>query len=506
MEAIVNTIVGYIWGNALVVLSLGVGLYFTLATRGVQFRYLIKMVCLLKENKASKEGISSFQAFCLALSGRVGVGNIAGVATAIAAGGPGAIFWMVVMGLLGGASAFIESTLAQIYKQRSDGQYRGGSPYYIEKGLKLKPFAIMVAAVICLSYGVLVPGIQANTIADSFQTSFNLPPIATGGIVTVLMAWLIFGGVKRIASAADKIVPIMALAYIVMMVIILGSHYEQVPGMFSLIFRSAMGMDAVFGGIVGTAVSWGVRRAVFSNVAGAGEATFSSAAAEVSHPVKQGLIQAFSIYIDTVVVCTASGLMILVTNMYNVFPDGSATALVEYVPGVAAGTAWTQMAVSTVFTSAGSGFVSIAVFLFAFTTLMAYYYIAETTIVYLDRKLRYPILKLILKFVFLIIVFMGSVQSVSLMWSLGDIGFGSMSYLNLIAIVFLSKPALRALRDFERQEKLGVDPVFDPKVAGIENAELWEDISREYHAQGIAIEPKEKQNKGMVYQEEEGKN
>ena len=461
------------------------------------------MVCLLKENKASKEGISSFQAFCLALSGRVGVGNIAGVATGIAAGGPGAIFWMVVMGLLGGASAFIESTLAQIYKQRSDGQYRGGSPYYIEKGLKLKPFAIMVAAVICLSYGVLVPGIQANTIADSFQTSFNLPPIATGGIVTVLMAWLIFGGVKRIA---DKIVPIMALAYIVMMVIILGSHYEQVPGMFSLIFRSAMGMDAVFGGIVGTAVSWGVRRAVFSNVAGAGEATFSSAAAEVSHPVKQGLIQAFSIYIDTVVVCTASGLMILVTNMYNVFPDGSATALVEYVPGVAAGTAWTQMAVSTVFTSAGSGFVSIAVFLFAFTTLMAYYYIAETTIVYLDRKLRYPILKLILKFVFLIIVFMGSVQSVSLMWSLGDIGFGSMSYLNLIAIVFLSKPALRALRDFERQEKLGVDPVFDPKVAGIENAELWEDISREYHAQVIGIEPKEKQNKGMVYQEEEGKN
>lgn len=488
MEAIVNTIVGYIWGNTLVFLSLGVGLYFTLATRGVQFRYIVKMVCLLKENKASKDGISSFQAFCLALSGRVGVGNIAGVATAIAAGGPGAIFWMVVMGLLGGASAFIESTLAQIYKQRSDDQYRGGSPYYIEKGLKLKPFAIFVAAVICLSYGVLVPGIQANTIADSFQTAFNIPPMATGALVTVLMAWLIFGGVKRIASAADKIVPIMALAYIVMMVIILSSHWDSVPGMFSLIFRSAMGMDAVFGGIVGTAVSWGVRRAVFSNVAGAGEATFSSAAAEVSHPVKQGLIQAFSIYIDTVVVCTASGLMILVTNMYNVFPDGSAIALVEHVPGVAAGTAWTQMAVSTVFTSAGAGFVSIAVFLFAFTTLMAYYYIAETTIVYLDRKLKYPVLKLILKCVFLVIVFMGSVQSVSIMWGLGDIGFGSMSYLNLIAIVFLSKPALRALRDFERQTKLGVDPVFDPKAAGVENAELWEEISREYHSQGVGID------------------
>ncbi|MBP6345467.1 alanine/glycine:cation symporter family protein [Neisseriaceae bacterium CLB008] len=480
MEAIVNTIVGYIWGNALVGLALGVGLYFTIATRGVQFRYLLEMVRLLRENKSSKEGISSFQAFCLALSGRVGVGNIAGVATAIAAGGPGAIFWMVVMGLLGGASAFIESTLAQVYKQRADGQYRGGSPYYIEKGLKLKPFAIVVAAVICLSYGVLVPGIQANTIADSFKTAFDIPPMVTGIIVTVLMAYLIFGGVKRIASVADKVVPIMALAYILLMFIILGSHYEQVPAMFSLIFRSALGMDAVFGGIVGTAVSWGVRRAVFSNVAGAGEATFSSAAAEVSHPAKQGLIQAFSIYIDTVVVCTASGLMMLVTNMYNVFPDGSSVALVEYVPGVAAGTAWTQMAVSTVFTGAGSAFVSIAVFLFAFTTLMAYYYIAETTIVYLDRKLSYPVLKLLLKFVFLIVLFFGSVQSVSLMWSLGDIGFGSMSYLNFIAIVLLSKPAFRTLRDYERQKKMGIDPIFDPRVAGVENAELWEELSDEY--------------------------
>ncbi|MBP6116480.1 MAG: alanine:cation symporter family protein [Neisseriaceae bacterium] len=480
MEAIVNTIVGYIWGNALVGLALGVGLYFTIATRGVQFRYLGEMVRLLRENKSSKEGISSFQAFCLALSGRVGVGNIAGVATAIAAGGPGAIFWMVVMGVLGGASAFIESTLAQVYKQRADGQYRGGSPYYIEKGLKLKSFAIVVAAVICLSYGVLVPGIQANTIADSFQTAFNIPPIVTGIIVTVLMAYLIFGGVKRIASVADKVVPLMALAYIVMMFIILGSHYEQVPAMFGLIFRSALGMDAVFGGIVGTAVSWGVRRAVFSNVAGAGEATFSSAAAEVSHPAKQGLIQAFSIYIDTVVVCTASGLMMLVTNMYNVIPDGSSVALVEHVPGVAAGTAWTQMAVSTVFTGSGAAFVSIAVFLFAFTTLMAYYYIAETTIVYLDRKLSYPILKLLLKFVFLIVLFFGSIQSVSLMWSLGDIGFGSMSYLNFIAIVLLSKPAFRTLRDYERQRKQGLDPIFDPRVAGVENAELWEDLSDEY--------------------------
>lgn len=478
MEAIVNVLVGYIWSNVLVALALGVGLYFTFITKGVQFRYFFEMIRLLKENKSSKNGISSFQSFCLALSGRVGVGNIAGVATAIAAGGPGSIFWMVVMGLLGGASAFIESTLAQVYKQRADDQYRGGSPYYIEKGLKLKPFAILVASVICLSYGVLVPGIQTNTIADAFQTSFNMPPIVTGSIVTVLMAYLIFGGVKRIASTADKIIPVMTIAYLIMMVIILGSHWDKVPAMFSLIFHSALGMDAVFGGIMGTAVSWGVRRAVFSNVAGAGEATFSSAAAEVTHPAKQGLTQAFSIYIDTVLICTASGLMMLVSNMYNVFPDGGSIALIEHIPGVAAGATWTQMAVSTVFPNFGTPFIAIAIFLFAFTTLMAYYYIAETTIVYLDQKLAYPILKLLLKIVFLIILFFGSIQPINLMWSLGDIGFGSMSYLNFIAILLLSKTAVKTLKDYERQKKLGLDPIFNPKHAEIENANLWVEISQ----------------------------
>src|SRR5699024_3916116 len=266
------------------------------------------------------------------------------------------------------------------------------------------------------------------------QTAFNLPPNITGLTITVLMAYLIFGGVKRIAKAADKIVPTMALAYIILMFVILGLHYDQVPAMITLIFKSAIGTDAVFGGIVGFAVSWGVRRAVFSNVAGAGEATFSSAAAEVSHPAKQGLVQSFSIYIDTVLVCTATALMILSTGMYNVTtPEGM--ALVENMPGIEAGTAFTQAAVSTVFSQYGSGFVAIAIFLFAFTCLIAYYYIAETTLVYLDNKLRYPIFKHLLKLIFLIVCFSGSVQSVGMMWALGDIGFGSMCYLNFIAIL-----------------------------------------------------------------------
>lgn len=477
MEQIVNTIVSYIWSNALVYLALGVGLYFTIITKGVQFRYIAEMIRLLRERKESSEGVSSFQAFCMALSGRVGVGNIAGVATAIAAGGPGAVFWMIVMALLGGASAFIESTLAQLYKEKADGQYRGGSPHYIEKGLKLKSFAMFVALVIGLSYGVLVPGIQANTIADSFSNAFGLPSYATGIIVVALLGVIIFGGVKRIARVADKVVPIMAIAYVILMAIILGSNISEIPSMVSLIIKSAFGLDPIFGGIVGTSIAWGVRRAVFSNVAGAGEATFSSAAAEVSHPAKQGLVQGFSVYIDTVVVCTATALMILITGMYNVIPNGVGAPLVENIPGIVAGTAYTQAAVSTVFESYGSSFVAIAIFLFAFTTLMAYYYIAETTIVYLDEKLRYPILKLALKIVFLAVVFIGSIQSVSLMWSLGDIGFGSMCYLNFIAIVLLSKPALKVLKDYDRQKKAGLDPLFDPRVAGVENADFWIEYS-----------------------------
>ena len=216
-----------------------------------------------------------------------------------------------------------------------------------------------------------------------------------------------------------------------------------------------------------------MRRAVFSNVAGAGEATFSSAAAEVSHPVKQGLVQGFSVYIDTVIVCTSTAIMILITGMYNVHPVGMKTPLVENIPGVEAGSAYTQAALGTVFGNFGGAFVAVGIFFFAFTCLLAYYYIAETALLYLDQKLKYPILSMILRLVFLAVVFTGSVQSASLMWGLGDIGFGSMCYLNLIAIVFLSKPALRALHDYDRQKKAGLDPAFDPRVAGIENAEFW---------------------------------
>lgn len=478
MEKLVEWLVGQVWSIGLVIFALGAGVFFSIVTRFLQIRYFKEMIKLLFEGKSSDSGVSSFQAFCMALAGRVGIGNIAGVATAIAFGGPGAVFWMWVMAILGGASAFVESTLAQVYKIKVGNEYRGGTPYFIEKGLKIKWFAALVAIVVTISYGILLPGIQSSTIAVGFENTSGIDKGITGALLVALLAMIIFGGVKRIANVAEKIVPFMALGYVVVTFIILFANITEVPAMFSLIFSSAFGVNEAFGGIVGAAIAWGVKRAVFSNVAGVGEGTYSSAAAEVSHPAKQGLVQAFSVYIDTIVVCTATALMILVTGMYSVTPEGK-EPIVETMGNVEAGPIYTQEAVETVLPGFGSMFVSIAIFFFAFTTLMAYYYIAETTLVYLDKKLKLQWLKTVLKIVFLVMVYIGSVESASLLWALGDLGIGSMAWLNLVAILLLTKPALKVLKDYEIQKKAGKDPIFNPRKVGISGADFWEEKCRE---------------------------
>ncbi|MBJ8030802.1 sodium:alanine symporter family protein [Bacillus cereus group sp. N21] len=478
MEKLVEWLVGEVWSIGLVIFALGAGVYFTIATRFLQIRYFKEMIKLLFEGKSSETGISSFQAFCLALSGRVGIGNIAGVATAIAFGGPGAVFWMWVMALLGAASAFVESTLAQVYKSKVGNEYRGGTPYFIEKGLKIKWFAVIVAVVVTISYGVLLPGIQSSSIAVGFENSSGISKYMTGVFLVVLLAAIIFGGVKRIAAVSQTLVPFMAIGYVIVTCIVLIANITEIPNMFTLIFSSAFGIDEMFGGIVGAAIAWGVKRAVFSNVAGVGEATYSSAAAEVSHPAKQGLVQAFSVYIDTIVVCTATALMVLITGMYNVIPEGK-SAIVKNMGNVEAGPIYTQQAVETVMTGFGPLFISIAIFFFAFTTLLAYYYIAETTLTYLDHKLKFKWLKTILKFGFLIMVYVGSVESASLLWNLGDLGIGSMAWLNLLAILLLSKTALKVLKDYETQKKEGKDPIFDPKKVGLEGVVFREEKCKE---------------------------
>ncbi|PGE94190.1 sodium:alanine symporter [Bacillus pseudomycoides] len=478
MEKLVEWLVGQVWSIGLVIFALGAGVYFTIATRFLQIRYFKEMIKLLFEGKSSETGISSFQAFCLALSGRVGIGNIAGVATAIAFGGPGAVFWMWVMALLGAASAFVESTLAQVYKSKVGNEYRGGTPYFIEKGLKIKWFAVIVAVVVTISYGVLLPGIQSSSIAVGFENSSGISKYMTGVFLVVLLAAIIFGGVKRIAAVSQTLVPFMAIGYVIVTCIVLIANITEIPNMFTLIFSSAFGIDEMFGGIVGAAIAWGVKRAVFSNVAGVGEATYSSAAAEVSHPAKQGLVQAFSVYIDTIVVCTATALMVLITGMYNVIPEGK-SAIVKNMGNVEAGPIYTQQAVETVMTGFGPLFISIAIFFFAFTTLLAYYYIAETTLTYLDHKLKFKWLKTILKFGFLIMVYVGSVESASLLWNLGDLGIGSMAWLNLLAILLLSKTALKVLKDYETQKKEGKDPIFAPKKVGLEGVVFWKEKCKE---------------------------
>jgi len=474
VEAFVNWLNGIVWSPALVYLCLGVGLYFSVRTRFLQVRYVGEMVKLTFQGEKSEAGVSSFQALALSLSGRVGTGNIAGVATAIAFGGPGAVFWMWLVAFLGAGSAYVESTLAQIYKTKYKGQFRGGPAYYIEKGLGIKWYAIIFVMATILATGMLLPGVQANSIAVSLETAFGINTSVSGAILVVVLGLIIFGGVKRIVNVAQVVVPFMAIGYILVACLIVGMNIERLPDAFMLIIKSAFALESAFGGIIGLAISWGVKRGIYSNEAGQGTGPHAAAAAEVSHPVKQGLVQAFSVYIDTLFVCSATAFMMIITGMYNVFNVSGKGFLVNNLNGAEPGPGYTQAAVESVFPGFGSGFVAISLFFFAFTTIMAYYYIAETNIAYLNREKDRPWMILILKFIFLAVVFYGCVKTAATAWALGDIGVGIMAWVNIIAIILLQKPALLALKDYEKQKKEGKDPVFDPRELGIKNADFWE--------------------------------
>ncbi|PEZ06420.1 sodium:alanine symporter [Bacillus sp. AFS018417] len=474
METFVNWFNGIVWSPALVYLCLGVGLYFSVRTRFLQVRHVGEMVRLTFQGEKSEAGVSSFQALALSLSGRVGTGNIAGVATAIAFGGPGAVFWMWLVAFLGAGSAYVESTLAQIYKTKYKGQFRGGPAYYIEKGLGIKWYAIVFVMATILATGMLLPGVQANSIAVSLETAFGINTSVSGAILVVVLGLIIFGGVKRIVNVAQIVVPFMAAGYILVACLIVFMNIDKLPDAFMLILKSAFALESAFGGIIGLAISWGVKRGIYSNEAGQGTGAHAAAAAEVSHPAKQGLVQAFSVYIDTLFVCSATAFMMIITGMYNVFDASGKGFLVNNLNGAEPGPGYTQAAVESVFPGFGNAFVAISLFFFAFTTIMAYYYIAETNIAYLNREKDRPWMILVLKFIFLATVFYGCVKTAATAWALGDIGVGIMAWVNIIAILFLQKPALLALKDYEKQKKEGKDPVFDPQELGIKNADFWE--------------------------------
>jgi AGCS family alanine or glycine:cation symporter len=482
---IVSTASDWIWGMPFIFFCLGTGLYFSWRTRFLQIRYFKRMITTLLQGKSSHSGISSFQAFALALSGRLGMGNIAGVATAIAFGGPGAIFWMWVIAFFGAGTAYIESSLAQVYKEKIDGNYRGGPAYYILKGIKNKAFALAFAIVTIVALGILLPGVQANAISDAFNHSFGIDHRISGGFIVLLLALIIFGGIRRIARVGEISMPFMAIGYLLVVIVILAMNYQHIPTVFSLIVKSAFGMEPVFGGIVGAAISIGVKRGIFSNEAGQGTGAHAAAACEVPHPAKQGLTQAFSVYVDTWLICSATAFVILISGTYRVY-DGSLDNIIYDGPGMIAsvttfGAAYTQLAVDATIPGFGSIFVAIALFFFAFTTIMAYYFQAETNVYFLFRNDKTAKIFInVLRIMILLVSFQGAVNTMTLAWGLADIGVGLMAWLNLIAIVLLSRKALWVFSDYEKQLKSGIkEPTFHPKKLGIENAEIWEEINKD---------------------------
>ena len=501
MEDIINSVNDAIWSNWLVYLCLGAGVYFTLTTLFLQVRCFPDMIRQLKSNEDSEAGISSFQSLMISLAGRVGVGNIAGVATAIAFGGPGAVFWMWIVAFLGSATSYVECCLAQIYKEKDQdtGEYRGGPAYYIEKAYrhtKARPFALVYAIVFAVSMilatSYFLPGVQANGVATSVQHAWSVPTWATAAGMVILLGIIVIGGVKRIAWFATMVVPFMAVIYIVIAIAILFANASQIPEVFGLIFRAAFDKEAAFSGLLGTAIMWGVKRGIYSNEAGQGTGPQSAAAAEVSHPAKQGFVQAFAVYVDTLLVCSATAFIIISTDMYRVYENGTEDGPVRYtgaVPdSVEVGPGFVQSGLDSYVQGLGGSFIALAILFFAFTTIVAYYYMAEVNFTYINRWIKSEQVRTIviwfLRALILVSVWVGATTTPGTAWALGDIGVGTTAWLNILAILVLQVPAMKCLWDYRRQKKAGLEPQFDPEALGIKNADFWVERKAEMVAKG----------------------
>lgn len=452
MENFIQQVNAIVWNPALVVLLLGAGLYFSVRTRFVQVRKFSSMLRSLFSKKEDGKGISSFEAFCIALSGRVGTGNIVGVATAIAFGGPGAVFWMWVVAFFGASTAFVESTLAQMYKFQHSSGYRGGPFSFIEKGLGLKWLGVVFAAIAVVSCGIFLTTVQSNGLSSAVSNSFSVSPLAAGIALAVVLGLVIMGGVKRIARVATIVTPFMAAGYILMSLVVIGFHIQEVPAVLGAIVKGAFGLNPICGGIIGSTIAMGVKRGIFSNEAGQGTGAIVSAATDVRHPAQQGLAQAFSVYVDTLMVCTATALMILTSGTYNIL-DGQGGMLYAGAPELGNNyVAYTQHAVDSVFRGFGSQFVAVAMVFFVFSTVMAYYFYAESSIIYLfqgksGRAEKWTIR--VFQLLMLLAVVFGAVREADFIWQLGDIGVGLMAWLTVVSILILCPKAIRALKEFE---------------------------------------------------------
>lgn len=452
MNEIVSSINKIVWNPGLVVLLLGAGLFFSICTRMVQVRRLGLMVRSLFGKRNGTDGISSFEAFCIALSGRVGTGNIVGVATAIAFGGPGAVFWMWVVAFFGASTAFVESTLSQMYKFRHASGFRGGPFCLFESGLGKRWLGVLFAVITIVACGVCLTMVQANGASTTMHNAFPVSTLTSGIILAVLLGIVIIGGVKRIASVASIVTPFMAFGYIVLSVIVVGFHIHDVPAVLGSIFTNAFGINPIAGGIIGSTISMGVKRGIFSNEAGQGTGAIVSAAADVKSPAQQGLAQSFSVYVDTLFVCTATALMILTSGTYNII-DADGNMLLANAPELGNNyAAFTQSAVDTVFAGFGSQFVSVAMIFFTYSTIMAYYFYAESSIIYLFRDKNPKREKLVIRIfqvVILAAVIYGAIREADVVWQLGDIGVGLMAWGTLISIILLFPKAIHALKEYE---------------------------------------------------------
>lgn len=467
MEQIITAVGAFLSDYVLIAVLLPAAVYFTWVTRGVQFTMVGRMLRLLfksgdkLKDKGEHHSVSSFQAFAVSIASRVGTGNLAGVATAIAVGGPGAVFCMWVIALLGASSAFVESTLAQLFKVRGRQSFMGGPAYYIQKGIGSRLWAVTFAVLITVTFGLAFNSVQANTISQAFSNTFDIDACLTGTVITALTLAIIWGGITSIARFSEIIVPVMAIAYIILALVVIAMNITSFPHVMSLIVNNAFGLDQAFGGGMGMAVIMGIKRGLFSNEAGEGSAPNVAATASVSHPVKQGLIQAFGVFTDTLLICTATAFIILCSGVYTMDHDGIIL---------------TQKSIDTALGVEGPGsiFVSVAIFFFAFTSIVANYYYGETNIRFIiDSQPLVNIYRLAVG----AMVYIGSVSSLGFVWGFADITMALMTLCNLAAILFLGRYAVRCLNDYRSQLRSGLDPVYHsstiPEIAS--QTECWDE-------------------------------
>ena len=464
---ILTQIDDFMYFPVLIIVMAAAGLYFTFTTKGVQIRLAIESVRLILEPKEDQNSVSSLQAMLVSTASRVGTGNIIGVSTAICLGGPGACFWMWIMCIIGASSAFMESTLAQIYKRKdNNGQAYGGPAYYIEKGLKQHKLAILFCICLIATYALGFNLLCSYNLQSTFMDySFYNPavtPLIIGGILALITGYCLMGGGKRIIKVTGTVVPIMGVAYVAVALIVILINYQNIPPMFLLIFEDAFDFKSIAGGIVGSCLVYGIKRGLFSNEAGVGSAPNASASAKVSHPAKQGLVQTLSVYIDTLILCTATALMCLSTGVAR--------------DAAVSGAPYVQNAISTVFGTAGPVFITVAMVLFAFTTLLGNIFYVDNAVTFMNNKVK-PSKRFMNIFYIActVVIFVGAIIPMDAAWAMADITMGAMTLINLPTCMILGKHAIACLKDYEIQKKAGKNPIFKASSIDIneEDLDFW---------------------------------